>query len=134
MKVKSERNINDKWVTADMDRLRKLALEDLVLARCERELADERTKWRVKDAETTGHLTKARVVSRIHPYLNHSALIPDHYRPETMRTGGVTLATAIEDTRNHGLRWYTMPQYHDEEAPASRSSRPLPFPHRCRLC
>ena len=51
-----------------------------------------------------------------------------------MRTGGVTLATAIEDTRNHSLRWFTMPQYHDEDAPASRSTRPLPFPHRCHLC
>ena len=126
--------INDKGVTADTDRLRELALEDLVLARRERELADDRTRWRVKDAETRSRLAKARVISRIHPYLNHSALIPDHYRPETMRTGGVTLATAIEDTRNHSLRWYTMPQYHDEETPASRSSRPLPFPHRCRLC
>ena len=126
--------INDKGVTADTDRLRELALEDLVLTRRERELADERMSWRVRDAETRSRLTKARVVSRIHPYLNHSALIPDHYRPETIRTGGVTLATAIEDTRNHGLRWYTMPQYHDEETPTSHSSRPLPFPHRCRLC
>ena len=113
--------INDKGVTADTDRLRELALEDMVLTRRERELADERTSWRVKNAETRSHLTKARVMSRIHPYLNHSALIPDHYRPETMRTGGVTIATAIEDTRNHSLQWYTMPQYHDEEMPASRS-------------
>ena len=73
-------------------------------------------------------------MSRIHPYLNHSALIPDDYRPETMRTGGVTLATTIEDTHNHSLRWFTMPQYHDDDAPASRSTRPLPFPHHCRLC
>ena len=51
-----------------------------------------------------------------------------------MRTSSVTLATAIEDTHNHSLRWYTMPQYHDEEMPASRSRRPLPFPHHCRLC
>ena len=126
--------INDKGVTADMDRLRELALEDMVLTRHECELADERMSWRVKDAETRSRLTKARVMSRIHPYLNHSALIPDHYRPETMRTGGVTLAMAIEDTRNHSLQWFTMPQYHDEEMPASRSKRPLPFPHRCRLC
>ena len=126
--------INNKGVTADMDRLRELALEDVVLTRHEQELADERTSWRVKNAETRARLTKARVISRIHPYLNHSALIPDHYRPETMRTGGVTLATAIEDTCQHNLRWYTMPQYHDEEALASRSQRPLPFPHRCRLC
>ena len=126
--------INDKGVTADTDRLRELALEDMVLTRRERELADERTSWRVRDAETRGHLTKARIISCIHPYLNHSALIPDHYRPETMRASRVTLATAIEDTRNHSLRWYTMPQYHDEEMPASRSRKPLPFPHRCRLC
>ena len=126
--------INDKGVTADTDRLRELALEDLVLTRRERELADERTSWRVRNAETRGRLTKVRVVSHIHPYLNHSALIPDDYQPETMRTGGVTLATAIEDTHNHSLRWYTMPQYHDEEMPASRSRRPLPFPHRCHLC
>ena len=126
--------INDKGVTADTDRLRELALEDVVLTRHERELADERMSWRVRDAETRSHLTKARVISCIHPYLNHSALIPDHYRPETIRTGGVTLATAIEDTRNHSLRWHTMPQYHDEEMPASRSRKPLPFPHRCRLC
>ena len=126
--------INDKGVTADTDRLRELALEDMVLTRRERELADDRTAWRVRNAETRGRLAKARVMSCIHPYLNHSALIPDHYRPETIRTGGVTLATAIEDTRHHNLRWYTMPQYHDEEMPASRSRRPLPFPHRCRLC
>ena len=126
--------LNDKGVTADTDRLRELATEDIVLTRHERELADERTRWRIKNAETRSRLSKARVMSRIHPYLNHSALIPDDYRPETMRTGGVTLATAIEDTRNHSLRWFTMPQYHDEETPASRSTRPLPFPHRCRLC
>ena len=113
--------INDKGVTADTDRLRELALEDQVLTRREQELADERTSWRVRNAEIRSRLTHARVVSRIHPYLNHSALIPDHYRPETMRTGGVTLATAIEDTRNHSLRWFTAPQYHDEEMPASRS-------------
>ena len=71
--------INDKGVTADTDRLRELALEDMVLTRCERELADERTSWRVRDTETRSRLTKARVISRIHPYLNHSALIPDHY-------------------------------------------------------
>ena len=126
--------LDDKGVTVDTDRLRELALEDQVLTRRERELADERTSWRVRDAETRSRLTKARVISRIHPYLNHNALIPDHYRPEEMRTGGVTIATAIEDTRNHSLRWFTMPQYHDEELPASRSRRPLPFPHRCRLC
>ena len=126
--------LNDKGVTTDTDRLRELATEDIVLTRHERELADERTRWRIKNAETRSRLSKARVMSRIHPYLNHSALIPDDYRPETMRTGGVTLATAIEDTRNHSLRWFTMPQYHDEETPASRSTRPLPFPHRCRLC
>ena len=126
--------INDKGVTADTDRLRELALEDQVLTRRERELADERTRWRIRNAETRSRLTKARVISRIHPYLNHSALIPDDYRPEEIRTGGVTIATAIEDTRNHSLRWFTMPQYHDEEMPASRSRRPLPFPHRCRLC
>ena len=126
--------INDKGVTADTDRLRELALEDQVLTRREQELADERTRWRIKNAETRSRLTHARVISRIHPYLNHTALIPDHYRPETIRTGGVTLATAIEDTRNHSLRWFTAPQYHDEEMPASRSRRPLPFPHCCRLC
>ena len=126
--------INDKGVTADTDRLRELALEDLVLTRHEHELADERTSWKVRDAETRGCLTKARVISCIHPYLNHSALIPDRYRPETICTGGVTLATAIEDTHNHSLQWHTMPQYHDEEMPASHSRRPLPFPHRCRLC
>ena len=126
--------LNDKGVTADTDRLRELATEDIVLTRREQELADERIHWKVKDTETRSRLTKARVMSRIHPYLNHSALIPDDYRPETMRTGGVTLATTIEDTHNHSLRWFTMPQYHDDDAPASRSTRPLPFPHRCRLC
>ena len=126
--------LNDKGVTADTDRLRELALDDVVLTRREQELADERTRWRVKDAETRSQLTKARVISCIHPYLNHSALIPDDYRPKTMRSGGVTLATAIEDTRNHSLQWFTMHQYHDEETPASRSTCPLPFPHRCRLC
>ena len=126
--------LNDKGVTADTDRLRELALDDVVLTRREQELADERTRWRVKDAETRSRLTKARVISRIHPYLNHSALIPDDYWPETMRSGGVTLATAIEDTHNHSLQWFTMPQYHDEETPASHSTCPLPFPHRCRLC
>ena len=126
--------INDKGVTVDTDRLRELAMEDMVLTWRERELADECTSWRVKDTETRARLTKARVVSRIHPYLNHTTLIPDHYRPDIMRTGGVTLATAVEDTRQQGLRWHTMPQYHDKEMPASCSRRPLPFPHRCRLC
>ena len=71
--------INDKGVMADTDQLRELALEDVVLTRRERELADERTHWRVKDAETRARLAKARVASHIHPYLNHSALILDHY-------------------------------------------------------
>ena len=51
-----------------------------------------------------------------------------------MRIGGVTLATAVTETHERCLQWYTMPQYHDNNAPASRSTRPLPFPHRCRLC
>ena len=126
--------INDKGVTADTDRLRELALEDVVLTRHEQELADERTSWRVRNAETRSRLIKARVRSHIHPYLNYTALIPNHYRPETMCTGGVTLATAVTDTCERNLRWYTMPQYHDDDAQASRSSKPTPFPHRCRLC
>ena len=44
--------INDKGVTADTDRLRELAMEDIVLTRREQELADERTSWRVRNAET----------------------------------------------------------------------------------
>ena len=35
--------INDKGVTADTNRLRELAVEDMVLTRCKQELADERT-------------------------------------------------------------------------------------------
>ena len=90
--------INDKGVTADTDHLRELATEDIVLTRRKQELADERTSWRVRNAETRDHLIKARVHSCIHPYLNHTALIPNHYRPETMRTRGVTLATVVTDT------------------------------------
>ena len=71
--------INDKGVTTDTDRLRELAMEDVVLTRREQELADECTSWRVRNAETRDHLIKARVRSRIHPYLNHTTLIPDHY-------------------------------------------------------
>ena len=126
--------INDKGVTADTDRLWELAVEDVVLTRCEQELADERTNWRVRNAETRARLVKARVHSRIHPYLNHTALIPDHYRLETMHTGGITLATAVTDTHERNLQWYTMPQYHDDDAPASHSSKPIPFPHCCHLC
>ena len=126
--------INDKGVIADTDRLREAAMEDVDLTRREHELANERTRWRVRNAEIRSRLIQARVHSCIHPYLNHTALIPDQYRPETMRTGGVTLATAISDTRERGIRWNTMPQYHDDDAQASRSSRPTPFPHRCRIC
>ena len=126
--------IDDKGVTADTDCLRELAREDVDLTRREHELADERTRWRVRNAETRSRLIHARVHSRIHPYLNHTALIPDHYRPETMCTGGVTLATAVTDTRERNIRWNTMPQYHDDDAQASRSTKPTPFPHRCRLC
>ena len=126
--------INDKGVTADTDRLRELAMQDVVLTRREQELANERTSWRVRNAKTRARLVKARVHSRIHPYLDHTTLIPDHYRPETMRIGGITLATAVTNTCNRNLQWYTMPQYHDDDAPASHSSKPIPFPHHCRLC
>ena len=126
--------INDKGVTADTDRLWEIAMEDVDLTRCEQELADERTRWRVRNAKTRSHLIKARVHSRIHPYFNHTALIPDHYQPETMCTGGMTLATAISDTHERSIWWYTMPQYHDDDAQASHSAKPTPFPHRCRLC
>ena len=44
--------INDKGVTADTDQLRELALDNVVLTQREQELADERTSWRVKNAET----------------------------------------------------------------------------------
>ena len=90
--------INNKGVTADTDRLWEIAMEDVDLTRCEQELAEERTRWRIRNAETRSRLIKVRVCSRIHPYLNHTALIPDHYRPETMRTGGVTLAMVVSDT------------------------------------
>ena len=126
--------INDKGVTADTDRLREIAMEDVDLTRHKQELANEHTRWRVRNAETRSCLVKVRVHSRIHPYLNHTALIPDHYRPETIRTGGVTLAMAMSDTCEHCLQWYTMPQYHDDNAQASRSSKPTLFPHCCRLC
>ena len=126
--------INDKGVTADTDRLRELAKEDIQLTRHEHNLAQERNHWRVSDAATRDRLINARVHSRIQPYLRHTALVPNHYRPETLRTGGVTLATVVADTRQHNLRWHTMPQYHDDDTQASRSSRPTPFPHRCRIC
>ena len=71
--------INDKGVTADTDRLREVAMEDVDLTRCEQELADERTRWRARNVEIQSRLVRARVHSRIHPYLNHTALIPDHY-------------------------------------------------------
>ena len=71
--------INNKGVTADTDCLQELAMEDVVLTRQEQELADECTNWRVRNAETRGCLIKARVHSRIHPYLNHTTLIPNHY-------------------------------------------------------
>ena len=96
--------INNKGLTADTDWLRELALEDVVLTRREWGLADECSYWKTKDAETRSRLTKARVCSHVHPYLNHSALIPDHYQPETMRTGGVTLDTVISDTHRHNLQ------------------------------
>ena len=54
-------------------------MEDVVLTRCEQELADECTDWRARNAETRAWLVKARVHSHIHPYLNHTTLIPDHY-------------------------------------------------------
>lgn len=126
--------INNKGVTADTDCFRELAKEDIQLTRREHDLARERTHWRVSDATTRERLINARVHSHIHPYLCHTALIPDHYRPETLRTGGITLATAVADTRQHSLWWYTMPQYHDDDTQASRSSRLTPFPHRCRIC
>ena len=53
--------INDKGVTVDMDRLRELALEDIVLLCREQELTDARASWRVRNMETREHLTKARV-------------------------------------------------------------------------
>ena len=126
--------INDKGVTADTDCLREIAMEDVDLTRHEQELANERTRWRVRNAKTRSRLIKARVHLHIHPYLNHTALIPDHYQPKTLCTGGITLATAISDTHKRNIQWYTMPQYHDDDAQASRSSRPTPFPHHCRLC
>ena len=55
--------INDKGVTADTDRLRELAMEDIDLTRHEHKLADERTRWRVRNAETRQCLIKARVHS-----------------------------------------------------------------------
>ena len=85
--------INDKGVIVDTDRLREIAMEDVDLTRREHELVEERTRWRVRNAEVRDCLIKARAHSRIHPYLNHTALIPNHYRPETMCIGGVTLAT-----------------------------------------
>ena len=126
--------INDKGVTVDTDHLREIAMEDVDLTRREHELADECTHWRVRNAEVRNRLIQARVHLRIHPYLNHTTLIPDQYQPKTMRTGGITLAMAISDTHECSLQWHTMPQYHDDDGQASRSSKPTPFPHRCCLC
>ena len=71
--------INDKGVTADTDRLRELAIEDIVLTWREQELADEHASWRVRNVETRAQLTKARVHLRIHPYLNHSVTFLDYF-------------------------------------------------------
>ena len=71
--------INDKGVTADTDRLREIATEDVDLTRGEHELANECNRWRVRNAEVRSRLIQARVHLRIHPYLNHTALIPDQY-------------------------------------------------------
>ena len=127
--------INDKGVMADTDRLRELALQDEVLTHCKQELLDECKAWRARNAETRAQLTKARVHLCLHPYLNHTALIPNHYHPEAMCMGGVMLTMAVEDTCTRRLQWYTMPQLHDEEHPGNHPTHtPLPFPHQCRLC
>ena len=71
--------VNDKGVTADVNHLREAAMEDVDLTRRKQELIDERTCWRARNAEIRSRLIKVRVLSCIHPYLNHTALIPDHY-------------------------------------------------------
>lgn len=127
--------INNKGVTADTDHFRELCTKGEVLKQCEQELCNEQARWRVRLAETSGCLTRARVPTCIHLYLNHTALIPDHYHPKTMCIGGVTLCTALEDMHTRGLHWYAMLHLHDEEYPGnSPSCKPLPFPHCCQLC
>ena len=127
--------INDKRVTVDTDNFRELNLQGEVLDCREQELEEEQATWRAKLNETRGCLTKAQVHSHVHPYLNHTVLIPDHYCSETMCTGGVTLATAVVDTCTCGLHWYTIPHLHDKEFPGNRPTHcPLPYPHHCQLC
>lgn len=127
--------VTNKGITVDTNKFRELHTQGEVLAWCEWELHNEWATWRTTLTETKGHLTRARVHTHLYPYLNHTTLIPDHYCPETMWTGGVTLAMALEDTRTRGLHWYTMPHLHDKEFPGNcPTHKPLPFPHHWRLC
>ena len=80
--------INDKGVTADVDKYRHLHEEQEEFRVREQELARDRHRNQTNIRETTERLIAARTRSRMHPYLTSAALIPDAYRPSTMRTGG----------------------------------------------
>jgi len=129
--------LDDKGVTADVDRLRDLPFEEVELNHREEQLNKDRLRWHAKKKEVRQRLVAAQAITRLHPYLKGNAPIPDTYRPQSLRKGGVPISTILQDSTAHHLHWLPMPQLHDEELPGNNPSttkKPRPIIRRCRIC
>ena len=73
--------------------------------------------------------TRISILTLITPHLS-----PTIIAPKPCALGALLWPQPISNTHECSLRWHTMPQYHDDDAQASCSSKATPFPHRCCLC
>ena len=108
--------LGDPGVTADTDLLQFLTRERAHLEDQERELVRQQISLRDQLSQVTGRLTRAKVHTRLHPYLQGTAVIP-HPRDQAERaaSGGVPLASILTTDAPMPPSWLERPILHDSD-------------------
>ena len=108
--------MNDPGATADVDRLRSLVEHRTRLQNKERQLEREKFDLRQRWQSVTGRISTARIPTRLHPYLQGTALIPNpRNQAQRAASAGVPIADVMNDVVPMPPSWLEQPRLHDEE-------------------
>jgi transposase InsO family protein len=108
--------LDDPGVSADVDRLRKLVDSRTDLQQQARVLERKQYDLRQRFTAVSGRLTTARVRTRLHPYLQGTATIPNpRTRAERAATAGVPIADVLNGVVALPPTWLEQPRLHDPD-------------------
>ena len=106
----------DPGANADIHVLRHLADRHTALQLHERELAQAKYDLRSQWTSVTGQLTRARIPTHLHPYLQGTATIPNPTnQSQRAASSGVPIADILNDVIPMPPTWLEMPHLHDKE-------------------